>query len=130
MVFSIDTEFIEKEFTFITDLTITEKNAEKVLFAGRSRWKIENQGFNNQKNIKNNIEHLCCKDYNAMKNHYLLDQIADILRQLFECGYGLIRSLKASIKEISSRILESFRRELITIEDIIKLNKRIQIRHL
>ena len=120
----------EKEFTFITDITITEKNAEKILSAGRSRWKIENQGFNNQKNIKNNIEHICCKDYNAMKNHYLLAQIADILRQLFECGYGLIRSLKASIKEISSRILESFRRELITIEDIIKLNKRIQIRHL
>src|SRR5699024_10096973 len=54
----------EKEFTFITDITITEKNAEKILSAGRSRWKIENQGFNNQKNIKNNIEHLCCKDYN------------------------------------------------------------------
>ncbi|HSH35727.1 hypothetical protein, partial [Schnuerera sp.] len=70
------------------------------------------------------------KDYNAMKNHYLLVQIADILRQLFECGYELIRSLKASIKEISSRLLESFRREFITIEDIKKLNKRIQIRYL
>lgn len=65
-----------------------------------------------------------------MKNHYLLVQIADILRQLFEQGYELIRCLKAGIKEISSRLLESFRREPITIEDINKLNKRIQIRYL
>ena len=118
----------EKEFTFITDIAIKENNAEKILFAGRSRWKIENEGFNNQKNIKNNIEHLCCKDYNAMKNHYLLVQIADILRQLFECGYELVRSLRASIKEISSRLLESFRRDTLTPEDIANLNNRMQIR--
>jgi hypothetical protein len=120
----------EKEFEFITNIPIKEKNAEKILFAGRSRWKIENEGFNNQKNIKNNIEHLCCENYNAMKNHYLLVQLADILRQLFECGYELIRSLKASIKEISSRILESFRRDHLTPEDIANLNKRMQIRFL
>ncbi len=118
----------EKEFTFITDIAIKENNAEKILFAGRSRWKIENEGFNNQKNIKNNIGHLCCKDYNAMKNHYLLVQIADILRQLFECGYELVRSLRASIKEISSRLLESFRRDTLTPEDIANLNNRMQIR--
>ena len=118
----------EKEFTFITDIAIKENNAEKILFAGRSRWKIENEGFNNQKNIKNNIEHLCCKDYNAMKNHYLLVQIADILRQLFECGYELIRNLRDSIKVISSRLLESFRRDTLTPEDITNLNKRMQIR--
>ncbi len=120
----------EKKFAFITNIPIKEKNAERILFAGRSRWKIENEGFNNQKNIKNNIEHLCCENYNAMKNHYLLAQLADILRQLFECGYELIRSLKVSIKEISSRILDSFHRKLLTLEDITNLNKRIQIRYL
>ena len=120
----------EKEFTFITNISITKGKVEKILFAGRSRWKIENQGFNNQKNIKNNIEHLCSKDYNAMKNHYLLAQIADILRQLFECGYELIRNLKASIKEISSRLLESFSRDPLTPEDIINITKPIQIRNL
>ena len=120
----------EKKFTFITNISITKNNAKKILYGGRSRWKIENEGFNNQKNIKNNIEHLCSRNYNAMKNHYLLVQIADILRQLFECGYELIRSLKASIKEISSRILESFRIDTLTPEDIANLNKRIQIRYL
>ena len=130
----VEAELIEKEeeknFTYITNLGINKNNVAKIVAAGRSRWRIENEGFNNQKNIKNNIEHLCCLDPNAMKIHYLLVQIADILRQLFEQGYELIRDLKATIKEISSRLLESFRRESLTIEDIKKLNRRIQIRHL
>ena len=120
----------EKEFTFITNIQIKKNNAYKILAAGRSRWKIENEGFNRQKRISNNIEHLCCRDYNAMKNHYLLVQIAEIIRQLFEQGNKLVRSLKLSIKEISSRTLESFHRDTLTLEDIIKLNKRIQIRYL
>ena len=120
----------EKNFTYVTNLTINKNNAEKIVAAGRSRWKIENEGFKNQKHITNNIEHQCCEDYTAMKNHYLLVQIADMLRQLFEQGYELIRSLKAGIKEISSRLLESFRQVPITVEDIEKLSKRIQIRYL
>lgn len=55
----------EKQFALITNIPI--KNAEKILFAGRNRWKIENEGFNNQKNIKNNIEYLCWEDCSAMK---------------------------------------------------------------
>ena len=120
----------EKNFTYVTNLTINKNNTEKIVAAGRSRWKIENEGFKNQKHITNNIEHQCCEDYTAMKNHYLLVQIADMLRQLFEQGYELIRSLKAGIKEISSRLLESFRQVPITVEDIEKLSKRIQIRYL
>jgi hypothetical protein len=66
-------------FVFMTNLSITKKNAANIIAAGRNRWKIENQGFNNQKNIKYKIEHVNCLDYNAMKNHYLITQIADIL---------------------------------------------------
>jgi len=120
----------EKKFVFVTDLNITKKNASTIALTGRSRWKIENEGFNNQKNIRYNIEHASCLDYNAMKNHYLLIQIADILRQLFEKGTDIMKRIKIGIKEISSRILESFRRDTLTAEDIIRLNKRIQIRRL
>lgn len=120
----------EKDFVFVTDMNITKRNACRIALSGRSRWKIENQGFNNQKNIRFNIEHICCFDYNAMKNHYLLVQIADILRQLFEKGSDFIKNLKCGIKEISSRLLESFRRDTLTNEDIIHLNKRTQIRYL
>jgi len=96
---------------------------------GRSRWKIENEGFNNQKTKRFNIEHANSLNYNAMKNHYLITQLADILRQLYEKGVDKIRDLKKSIKEISSSLLESFRTRLLTnAEDTLNTGRRMQIR--
>lgn len=54
--------------------------------AARGRWKIENEGFNNQKNGLYRIGHLNSYKSNAMKNHYLLTQIADIFMQC-KCQY-------------------------------------------
>lgn len=123
-------EKTELTFIFVTDIKITDRNIEQIFNAGRSRWKIENQGFNNQKNIRYNITHMCCLDNTAMKNHYLLVQISDIIRQLLEHGSVAIRELKLGIKEISSRILESFRRDPLTSEDISNLKQHIKIRDL
>ena len=125
----IDEVAIKKSFVFITNIAITERNADEIVSAGRSRWKIENEGFNNQKTKKYKIEHANSLNYNAMKNHYLLTQIADILRQLYEKGANIIRDLNKSIKEISSSLLESFRTRLLTnAEDTLTLEKRMQIR--
>jgi len=119
----------KKVYTFITDVKITKRNADVIVSFGRSRWKIENEGFNNQKTKRYHIEHANSLDYNAMKNHYLITQLADILRQLYEKGVDKIRELKKSIKEISSSLLESFRTRLLTnSEDIHRSEKRMQIR--
>lgn len=119
----------KKTYTFITNVKITKRNADEIVSFGRSRWKIENEGFNNQKTKRYNIEHANSLNYNAMKNHYLITQLADILRQLYEKGVEKIRDLKKSIKEISSSLLESFRTCLLTkVEDILNTQKRIQIR--
>lgn len=121
-------EIVERRFIFITNIEITRRNVADVIAAGRSRWKIENEGFNNQKNISYNLEHVCCENYNAMKNHYLLIQIADILKQLFEKGSEVFRLLKLSKKNISSKLKHSFSRETLNFKDI--LTSRIQIRDL
>jgi hypothetical protein len=119
----------KKDFVYITDIKITKRNADEIIYFGRSRWKIENQGFNNQKTKRYNLEHANSKNYNAMKNHYLITQLADILRQLYEKGVDKIRDLNKGIKEISSSLLESFRTRLLTkTEDISTTEKRIQIR--
>ncbi|MEI6297515.1 MAG: transposase family protein [bacterium] len=116
-------------YVFITNIGITKRNADKIVHFGRSRWKIENEGFNNQKTKKYNIEHANSLNYNAMKNHYLITQLADILRQLYEKGAEKIRDLKKSIKEISSSLLESLRTKLLTNdEDILHMDKRMKIR--
>ena len=86
--------------------------------AARGRWKIENEGFNNQKNGIYDIEHLNSRNPNAMKNHYLLTQIADIIMQIYLAWNPLRKEIQQSIKNTSSRLLESFRRQTVTDEDV------------
>lgn len=118
----------KRQFLFITDIKITKKNAERLVQAGRSRWKIENEGFNHQKNGWHDIEHVNCHDYTAMKNHYLLVQIADILVQLYLNGTKILKGLKKSAKEKSSDLLEAIRSRTLTAEDLHHIGKPIQIR--
>jgi hypothetical protein len=117
-------------YVFLTSIRITERNSSEIVSFGRSRWKIENEGFNNQKTKKYKIEHANSLNYNAMKNHYLITQLADILRQLYEKGVDKIRELSKRIKEISSSLLESFRTRSLTNEDTLHIEKRMQIRFL
>lgn len=97
---------------------ITKRNLEEMIKAGRDRWKIENEGFNNQKNGIYDIEHLNSRNKNAMKNHYLLTQVADILMQLYLAWNPLIKEIKQSIKNTSSRLLRSFWGHSVTDEDV------------
>ena len=48
---------------------------------------MENQGFNRQKHWQGNIEHACSWNEKAQKNHYLMEQIADFIKQLYEYYY-------------------------------------------
>ena len=80
-------------------------------------WRLGQPGGDNQKNIRYGIQHADSLDYNAMKCHYLLTQISDILMQLYERGRPGIRKTKNTIKNISSDLLKSFG-ELLTGEDI------------
>lgn len=77
----------ETEFPWITSIEITKSNAKKIVRTGRNRWKIENQGFNRQKHWQGNIEHACSFHERAQKNHYLMAQIADFIKQLYEYFY-------------------------------------------
>lgn len=105
-------------FRWISSLELTKRNMEEMILAARGRWKIENEGFNNQKNGLYRIGHLNSYNSNAMKNHYLLTQIADILMQLYLAWNPYVKELKQSIKNTSSWLLESFRRQTVTSEDV------------
>ena len=106
-------------FQWISSIELTKRNLEEMIEAGRGRWKIENEGFNNQKTGLYRIEHLNSRNSNAMKNHYLLTQIADILMQLYLAWNPLIEEIKQSIKNTSSRLLESLRRQTVTDECLL-----------
>ena len=75
---------------------------------GRKRWKIENEGFNEQKNGTFCISHLSSRNENAIKIHYYLIQIAHIIRQLLEQGSIILREMKLQKKEVSEHIQNAF----------------------
>ncbi len=110
-------------FKWITNIELTEKNLEEMINAARGRWKIENEGFNNQKNGIYDIEHLNSRNGNAMKNHYLLTQVADIIMQIYLAWNPLRKEINQSIKNTSSWLLESFRRQTITDEDVFYIQR-------
>lgn len=110
-------------YQWITNLELKPRNLEEMIEAARGRWKIENEGFNNQKNGIYRIEHINSRNSNAMKNHYLLTQIADILMQLYLAWNKILKEIKQSIKNTSSRLLESFRRQTVTDEDVLYIQR-------
>ena len=117
---------VTTEFAWITSIKITNKNAKKLAEAGRNRWKIENQGFNRQKRWQGDIEHACSFHEKAQKNHYLLEQISDFMKQLYEYFYLKKNEIKKAQKNISSELLASFGRQLTETEDIpAQLNKSV-----
>ena len=106
------------ESAWITNITITKNNAKKIVKAGRNRGKIENQGFNRQKHWQGNIGHACSWNEQAQKNHYLMEQIADFIKQLYEYYYLKKNKIKKLQKNISPELLASFGRQLTETEDI------------
>lgn len=124
--FIIQENQTERRFQWITNLEITRKNAKLFAISGRKRWKIENEGFNIQKNHRYDITHTNSRNYNAIKNHYLLVQIADIILQLYEKAIPIIKELNKTIKNISSDLLASFGQQL-TKEDISNTKKRTSL---
>ena len=115
-----------KEFQWVTSIRIRSKTAYAFAETGRKRWLIENEGFNIQKNIRYFITHANSLDYNAMKNHYLLTQLADMLLQLYECGVKDLRAIKRTIADISEGLLECLRKQALLEEDLTF--ERMQIR--
>lgn len=114
----VNGEIVRVDFQWLTSIRITKKNAEKIAGTGRKRWKIENEGFNRQKNWQGDITHACSWNVTGMKNHYLMTQISDMVKQLYEWFCLKARGIKKKQKNISSELLASFGRQLTEQEDI------------
>jgi len=87
----------------------------------RCRWKIENQGFNIQKNGGFNLEHAYSTGSWQIKNFYVLLQIAHMILQLMEQGSLLgadCKRLFGSLRNLARRLAESFRNRLIPLEAV------------
>jgi hypothetical protein len=94
-------------FAWITDLPVSTKTVEAIAQkGGRYRWKIENEGFNRQKNSGLNLEHVYSIDPEKWQAYYYLLQIAFILTQLLERG-SLLRQLVEELGKGVRRVFGS-----------------------
>lgn len=118
----------ETEFMWLTSFRVTEKSKEELVYYGRQRWKIENEGFNMQKNGTFDIEHIYSKNYNAMKAHYFFIQFAHTIRQLLEKGVKYVKELKMSIKEVSAAITQTLTHKIANLTKHNKMQLRFELK--
>ena len=107
-------------FAWLTDFPLRQNTVCAVAEqGGRIRSKIENQGFNLQKNSGLNLEHAYSEEPDVLKAFYYLLQIAHLFLQMFEMGSLLQHLAKeydctplqlfGSLKNLNQRFLECLR---------------------
>lgn len=121
------------KYKWITNIPVSFNNVDVLANnGGRLRWKIENEGFNVQKNGGYNLEHAYSRDPNARKVFYLLLQIAHLIFQLVEKGSLFRKAFPKGLgsqRNLAKRILEAWRNLDIRANVFSNLGKgRFQIR--
>ena len=114
-----DKEANQTEWSWLTSLNLSRETVVAVAtHGGRQRWRVENEGFNTQKNSGLNLEH--AYSHTCWAAYYFLLQIAHLLLQLVEKG-SLLRHLAqeqgkrtavelfGSLRNMAQRLLESLR---------------------
>jgi len=120
-------------FKWITNFIIKATNViELSNEGGRLRWKIENEGFNVQKNGGYALEHIYSHNPVSAKVFYLLLQIAHTIALLIQYGSLFQNAFPTGVgsaKNIAWRLLEAWRNlRLSSYQVQCMLSSRVQIR--
>jgi hypothetical protein len=99
-------------FLWARSFPVCAANVKTLSQGARLRWKIENEGFNAQKNGGYALEHAYSQDWQAARNFYILAQFAHLINQLIAEGNLLcapLTQLFGSIRSFAARLLEAWR---------------------
>jgi len=95
-----DKEVETKKFVYITSIKQSLETVVGSADGGRLRWKIENEGFNTQKNSGYELEHKYSRvSYTAMQNYYQMLQLAHMINQFVEKSADIVELLKEHSKQ-------------------------------
>ena len=123
-----------QRFVHITNFEVDSNLCTGISFTGRLRQKIENEGFNIQKNHGYALEHKFSRiSFQAMKNYYQCLQIAHIINQLVEASQTiktlLNKTLKCTVKYLWKRLLSFLlENQIKESEMVVLISKPFQIR--
>lgn len=103
-------------FAWLTDIAVGRQSVITLANqGGRCRWKIENEGFNTQKNHGYELEHAYGEHPWAAKNFYFLLQAAHAINQLMIKGslIGNFKKTLGSVRNFLRRLAEALRNTTI-----------------
>lgn len=87
--------FNKHRFVSLTNLPVEKETVEQIIQAGRLRWKIENEGFNTQKNGGYKLKHKMSRtNFLAVQNFMTCLQIGHLINQLIACSDYFKQHLK------------------------------------
>jgi len=122
----------KKRFVFLTSQKVTWSNVSEICQAGRLRWKIENEGFNTQKNHGYNMKHKYSRvSWPAAKNYYQCLQIGHLINMLIELSadFKKFKIGKMTVKKLWEGLRGFLKFQCIDKNDISALSQlRTQIR--
>ncbi len=116
-------------FAWLTNLVVNRDSVIAIADqVGRLRQKIENEGFNVQKNSGLNLEHVFSQNWDHAKAYYYLLQLGHLLMQLLhhnslhlalakQYGRKTVLTLWGALKKIPQRLLEGLRYYLLPAAD-------------
>jgi len=120
-----DNEQEIERFVHISSFKVTDDNVWELSQYGRLRWKIENQGFNAQKNHGYNLQHKYARKHlGAMRNYYQLLQLAHLINQLTEKLLTVkqaIQEAKLTIKALWEDITAAMQKECVQENEVISM---------
>lgn len=132
---------VVSRWAWVTSFHVTARNVLAIANqGGRPRWKIDNEGFNVQKNGGYRLEHAYSYDEEGLRVFYVFLQMGHMMMQVFERGSLLKRlalaagkrsvlALYGSYENLARRVLEFFRNRWIGPEAFdVAAAGRIQIR--
>ena len=106
-------------FVWLTNFRLSKRTVPNIANkGGRLRWKIENEGFNVQKNDGYEMQHPYSEHKNGFRIFYILLLIAHYITQLILHG-SLIQALAQSFgsaKNFARRLAESMRNHLLPLD--------------
>ena len=109
-----DETVVETEkFVHISAITIHKDNCKQISQTGRLRWKIENEGFNIQKNSGYALSHkysrtshaASCNYYQCLQIAHMIDQLALLSKSIKEKYFKDDKESQKSLKEFEMAIL-------------------------
>lgn len=117
----------ENHFTYLTNLKVARRNIFELVEAGRLRWKIENEGFNTQKNSKLALEHKYAhRNFERMKIYYELLQISHMIEQLTLRRKKIrekVKTIKVSIQQLFLDMVAVLRHVPLSAQEVKQTNQ-------